>query len=228
MEDGSREWQPVQEIVRLTFKSFNEIIRAQGEAIQNLERAMEGKTNKSESTSALAEKVNVTELTHTFEDLSRIIDSKSDLQENAVALERKAGRAEVQAALQLKADTAEVQRCLDQKANVEETASIMEAVDARFAALEQRMQALLEDVHHLATHVDDQHRHAERRHRQPSRRRAALSPAGFARNRPGRGVTPDATTRASKSLTLYIRATVAKSAVLAVRAPGGWRALGPS
>ena len=41
-------------------------------------------------------------------------------------------------------------------------------------------------------------------------------------------VTPDATTRASKSLTLYIRATVAKSAVLAVRAPGGWRALGPS
>ena len=92
MEDGSREWQPVQEIVRLTFKSFNEIIRAQGEAIQNLERAMEGKTNKSESTSALAEKVNVTELTHTFEDLSRIIDSKTDAQENAVALERKAGR----------------------------------------------------------------------------------------------------------------------------------------
>ena len=90
MEDGSREWQPVQEIVRLTFKSFNEIIRAQGEAIQNLERAMEGKTNKSESTSALAEKVNVTELTHTFEDLSRIIDSKTDAQENAVALERKA------------------------------------------------------------------------------------------------------------------------------------------
>ena len=92
MEDGSREWQPVQEIVRLTFKSFNEIIRAQGEAIQNLERAMEGKTNKSESTTALAEKVNVTELTHTFEDLSRIIDSKTDAQENAVALERKAGR----------------------------------------------------------------------------------------------------------------------------------------
>ena len=146
MEDGSREWQPVQEIVRLTFKSFNEIIRAQGEAIQNLERAMEGKTNKSESTSALAEKVNVTELTHTFEDLSRIIDSKTDSQENAVALERKAGRAEVQAALKLKADTAEVQRCLDQKANVEELNEVVARLEHELAQAHARLEAKSDEL----------------------------------------------------------------------------------
>ena len=141
MEDGSREWQPVQEIVRLTFKSFNEIIRAQGEAIQNFERALEGKANKSESTSALAEKVNVAELTNTFEDLSRIIDAKTDSQENTVALERKAGRIEVQGALKLKADTAEVQRCLDQKANVEEVNEVVARLEHELAETQARLEA---------------------------------------------------------------------------------------
>ena len=146
MEDGSREWQPVQEIVRLTFKSFNEIIRAQGEAIQNLERALEGKSNKSESTSALAEKVNVTELTHTFEDLSRIIDAKTDSQENTVALERKAGRVEVQGALKLKADTAEVQRCLDQKANVEEVNEVVARLEHELAEAQVRLEAKSDEL----------------------------------------------------------------------------------
>ena len=146
MEDGSREWQPVQEIVRLTFKSFNEIIRAQGEAIQNLERALEGKSNKSESTSALAEKVNVTELTHTFEDLSRIIDAKTDSQENTVALERKAGRVEVQGALKLKADTAEVQRCLDQKANVEEVNEMVARLEHEIAEAQARLEAKSDEL----------------------------------------------------------------------------------
>ena len=146
MEDASREWQPVQEIVRLTFKSFNEIIRAQGEAIQNLERALEGKSNKSESTSAMAEKVNVTELTHTFEDLSRIIDSKTDSQENTVALERKAGRIEVQGALKLKADTAEVQRCLDQKTNVEEVNEVVARLEHELAEAQVRLEAKSDEL----------------------------------------------------------------------------------
>ena len=80
LTEGS-EWSPVQEIVRLTFKSLHDIIKSQGKAIQNLEQA-------------LADKVDTSELTQTFQGLSRIIDAKEDSHESAVALERKAGRGE--------------------------------------------------------------------------------------------------------------------------------------
>ena len=42
LTEGS-EWSPVQEIVRLTFKSLHDIIKSQGKAIQNLEQALADK-----------------------------------------------------------------------------------------------------------------------------------------------------------------------------------------
>ena len=76
--EGLHEWKPVQEIVRLTFKALHDVVKAQGDAIKNLERAMAQKVSKPEFAASLAEKVNMTELSQTFDDLSRIIDGKAD------------------------------------------------------------------------------------------------------------------------------------------------------
>lgn len=130
LEEGRGEWVEVPEIVRLTFKALHDVVKAQGEAIKNLERGLAQKVGKSEQASALAEKVNLSEIGQTFDELSRVIDAKADGADVAAALERKAGRSEVQAALKLKADVGEVQRCLDQKANVEE----LEALQAGSAS----------------------------------------------------------------------------------------------
>lgn len=145
------EWQPVPEIVRLTLKSLHDVVKAQGETIKNLEKTIQTKVGKPEQTSALAEKVDLTELTQTFEDLSRVIDAKADAQETTASLERRVGRSEVQAALQLKADTSEVQRCLDQKATVEEVRQLLEQERSRREAAEAR---LLEMIEAKASHAD--------------------------------------------------------------------------
>ena len=110
LEEGRGEWVEVPEIVRLTFKALHDVVKAQGEAIKNLERGLAQKVGKSEQASALAEKVNLSEIGQTFDELSRVIDAKADGADVAAALERKAGRSEVQAALKLKADVGEVQR----------------------------------------------------------------------------------------------------------------------
>ena len=58
--------------------------------IKNLERGLAQKVGKSEQASALAEKVNLSEIGQTFDELSRVIDAKADGADVAAALERKA------------------------------------------------------------------------------------------------------------------------------------------
>jgi len=140
--DGLHEWRPVQEIVRLTFKALHDVVRAQAEAIRNLEKALGGKLGKSEHAASLAEKVNISELSQTFDDLSKIIDAKLDADDAASALDSKADRSSTQAALQIKADHAEVQRCLDAKADVEEVQRLFDEIEARRDASEVRARAL--------------------------------------------------------------------------------------
>ena len=78
LEEGRGEWVEVPEIVRLTFKALHDVVKAQGEAIKNLERGLAQKVGKSEQASALAEKVNLSEIGQTFDELSRVIDAKAD------------------------------------------------------------------------------------------------------------------------------------------------------
>ena len=141
--DGTGTWQPVPEIVRLTFKALHDVVKAQGEQIKTLEKTMLQKVSKGDHAAALAEKVNLSELTHTFEELSRVIDSKADAQDVAAAVEKKANRSEVTAALKLKTDVAEVQRCLDEKANVDELQTAIDGQDERAAEQEKRLKALI-------------------------------------------------------------------------------------
>jgi hypothetical protein len=141
--DGTNQWQPVQEIVRLTFKALHDVVKAQGENIKALEKQVAQKVSKGDHAAALAEKVNLSELTHTFEELSRVIDAKADSQEVQAAIERKASRADLQTGLKLKADVSEVQRCLDEKANVDELQQAIERLEERTETSEKRLAALL-------------------------------------------------------------------------------------
>eukprot|EP00965_Chrysotila_dentata_P206528 6183583-Pleurochrysis_carterae.AAC.2 len=54
---GLHEWRPVHEIVRLTFKALHDVVKAQGEAIRNIERGLALKQSKHEAATALAQKV---------------------------------------------------------------------------------------------------------------------------------------------------------------------------
>eukprot|EP00967_Tisochrysis_lutea_P062456 scaffold80176_cov25-Tisochrysis_lutea.AAC.2 len=139
--EGLHEWRPVQEIVRLTFKALHDVVRAQAEAIRNLEKALGAKVSRPEHAATLAEKVSISELSHTFDDLSKIIDAKLDAADAAGVLESKADRSATEAALQSKADHADVQRCLDAKADADELHRLFDELEARREASEARARA---------------------------------------------------------------------------------------
>ena len=97
MDDAS--FQGVPEIVRLNFKALHDVVKAHGEALKSVEKAVANKVGRPEHTAAMQEKVSVAELTTTFEELSRVIDNKADARDTSAIVERMTSRAELQAAL---------------------------------------------------------------------------------------------------------------------------------
>lgn len=122
--------------MRLTFKALHDVVRAQAEAIREVERSTGTRVSRPEQAAALAEKVSIAELSQTFDDLSQIIDAKIDAADAVGALEAKADKGATQLALQLKADHAEVQRCLDAKADVHEVQRLFQEAEDRREASE--------------------------------------------------------------------------------------------
>lgn len=53
----------LQDYVRMTFKSFHEVLRSQGEAIKALERTLEGKASRVEVSNVLHQKANSDDVT---------------------------------------------------------------------------------------------------------------------------------------------------------------------
>ena len=43
MTAGRNQWRNIQDIVRVTFKEFHDVLRAQGDAIKSLERSIDSK-----------------------------------------------------------------------------------------------------------------------------------------------------------------------------------------
>ena len=121
----------VPEIVRLNFKALHDVVKAHGEALKSIEKAVTNKVSRPEHLASLQEKVSVGELTSTFQELSKVIDNKADARDTSAIVERMASRAELQGALAEKADVSEVQRCLDAKAGAAETQQLVAALEAR-------------------------------------------------------------------------------------------------
>jgi hypothetical protein len=75
---GLNEWRNIQDIVRLTFKAFHDVLKAQGDAIKTLERVVDTKANHREVKNALAAKASASELERRLRDLEAQLFCKAD------------------------------------------------------------------------------------------------------------------------------------------------------
>ena len=72
------EWRNIQDIVRVTFKAFHDVLKAQGAAIRRLEREAEGKADRREVAAALAAKGDAGELSARLHDVEAALERKAD------------------------------------------------------------------------------------------------------------------------------------------------------
>ena len=75
---GLNEWRNIQDIVRLTFKAFHDVLKAQGDAIKGLERAVDAKANRREVANALAAKADAAQLCERMQGLEALLTRKAD------------------------------------------------------------------------------------------------------------------------------------------------------
>eukprot|EP00002_Diphylleia_rotans_P027807 TRINITY_DN5591_c0_g1_i3.p1 TRINITY_DN5591_c0_g1~~TRINITY_DN5591_c0_g1_i3.p1 ORF type:complete len:766 (-),score=198.43 TRINITY_DN5591_c0_g1_i3:503-2800(-) len=123
LTQGLHEWRNIQEIVRQTFRGFYDVIRSQGEMIENLQLALDQKAGRSEIQLMASQKANVGDMQRKFTDLARLIDQKAELQEIEDLVARKANTTDMLAVLERKADAIDVRNALDLKADLSIIAS---------------------------------------------------------------------------------------------------------
>jgi hypothetical protein len=76
---GLNEWRNIQDIVRLTFKAFHDVLKAQGDAIKKLEKALDSKSDRREVAAALAAKANAADLSVRLHDYESQLMRKADV-----------------------------------------------------------------------------------------------------------------------------------------------------
>ncbi len=59
---GINEWRNIQDVVRVTFKAFHDVLRQQGESIKAVERTLDTKAGRTEVSAALQQKSNASEM----------------------------------------------------------------------------------------------------------------------------------------------------------------------
>lgn len=75
---GMNDWRNIQDIVRVTFKAFHDVLKAQGDAIRSLERALDKKASQREVATALAAKVSAEELADKLHTIDTHLARKAD------------------------------------------------------------------------------------------------------------------------------------------------------
>lgn len=59
---GISEWRNIQDVVRVTFKAFHDVLRQQGDSIKAIERTLDTKAGRAEVSVALQQKANASEV----------------------------------------------------------------------------------------------------------------------------------------------------------------------
>lgn len=126
---GLNEWRNIQDIVRLTFKAFHDVLKAQGEALKTLERAVDSKASKAEVAAALHAKAATADVHERIKALSDAVARKADAEE----LEPLAAAADVQAALRQHASALAEE--LERKAGTADLALAREQQERALSAL---------------------------------------------------------------------------------------------
>ena len=93
--NGTNEWINIQDIVKLTFKALFDVVKAQGEAIRDLEQLMPTKATKAEVNSALSGKANIADVSKTLAEISANIESRATFGDMQRMLAQKADRDEL-------------------------------------------------------------------------------------------------------------------------------------
>jgi len=143
---GLNDWKNVQDIIRLTFKALSDVVRVQGEAIRDLERASQTKVSRTELTSALAGKVNAADLGRELSDLLAALDSKPSTEDLRSALEDKVSKSELQYQLSAKVSVDEVKSLMDHKTNLKEFENESEVIRYQLQQLQKDYVARLQTL----------------------------------------------------------------------------------
>lgn len=77
---GMNDWRNIQDIVRITFKAFHDVLKAQGDAIKSLERVVDAKANRNEVGAALAAKASASEVCSQLKDMEHQLCHKADVE----------------------------------------------------------------------------------------------------------------------------------------------------
>ncbi|KAG2452969.1 hypothetical protein HYH02_002306 [Chlamydomonas schloesseri] len=129
LTQGLNEWRNIQDIVRLTFKAFHDVLRAQGDAIKAIERAVDTKASRAEVTTGLQQKANVSDMAARIRELETLLATKADISD----MERRALKTEVDASL--RTQMSDVYTLLRQKTEDAEFKAFKEHADRQLSGL---------------------------------------------------------------------------------------------
>ena len=100
---GMNEWKSVQDVIRGTFKTLHDVIKAQGVAIKSLERQLEGKVAHVELQGMLDRKANMSDVNKSVAEILHMLDAKASIRD----MEQKANKAEMYQLLDSKVNTSD-------------------------------------------------------------------------------------------------------------------------
>lgn len=140
--------------MRLTFKAFHDVLKAQGEAIKTLERAVDNKANAAEVDAALQQRAAASDFAAQLMELSSAVAGKADAVDVAAQLDRRAMKSDVHAAFQAQEEL--MNYGLAQKADVTDVGAMQDGHARALSTLraEMRERATVEDVAEVAGRVE--------------------------------------------------------------------------
>ncbi|KAG2483934.1 hypothetical protein HYH03_017254 [Edaphochlamys debaryana] len=136
LTQGLNEWRNIQDIVRLTFKAFHDVLRAQGDAIKALERSVDAKASRAELTASMQQKANAADMAARLRELETLLSTKADTSD----MERRALKTEVDASL--RTQMGDVYALLRSKAEDAEAKAFKEHTDRQLSSLRADMTRL--------------------------------------------------------------------------------------
>ncbi|GIL69541.1 hypothetical protein Vretimale_13635 [Volvox reticuliferus] len=129
LTQGLNEWRNIQDIVRLTFKAFHDVLRTQAEAIKAIERSVDTKASRAEMAASLQQKANAADLAARMKEMETQMAQKAD----AADMERRALKTEMDASM--RTQMTDIYNLLRAKAEDSEFKAFKEHADRQLSAL---------------------------------------------------------------------------------------------
>ncbi|GLI62651.1 hypothetical protein VaNZ11_005299 [Volvox africanus] len=129
LTQGLNEWRNIQDIVRLTFKAFHDVLRTQAEAIKAIERSVDTKASRAEMAASLQQKANAADLAARMKEMETQMAQKADVAD----MERRALKTEMDASM--RTQMTDIYNLLRAKAEDSEFKAFKEHADRQLSSL---------------------------------------------------------------------------------------------